>query len=216
MNTVKYECGGKYAVYDGLRFCRDENTGYYLNSTRRIRLHRYVYEKNHGDIPFGYEVHHVDHDRGNNEPENLVMLSSEDHRRIHAEELTDEQRQARRDNMINVVIPSAADWHRSASGHEWHRKHYAETADKLHVKTTYVCQHCGRQFVSTKTARVRFCSNTCRSAHRRKGGIDDVQRICPCCGRSFRTNKYRPKASCSRSCANRIRSKNKADPAYGA
>lgn len=216
MNTVTYECGGKYAVYDGLRFCRDDRTGYYLNSTRHARLHRYVYEKNYGPIPPGYEVHHIDHDRRNNEPENLTLLSAEEHRKRHAEELTDEQRQAKRDNMLTTAIPSAAAWHRSPAGREWHREHYAKFANRIHAETEYVCQHCGKRFTSTKLSCVRFCSNACRAAHRRREGADNVQRICVCCGRSFQTNKYKSAQCCSRSCANRIRGKNKADPAYSA
>ena len=83
MNSVFYEQNGKYAVVDGIRFCRDDKTGYYLNSTLKLRLHRYVYERAYGTIPTGYEVHHIDHNRNNNEPENLKLVTVEEHKRIH-------------------------------------------------------------------------------------------------------------------------------------
>lgn len=38
----------KYQEYNGVIFCRDEKTGYYLNSTLRVRMHRYVWEKKRG------------------------------------------------------------------------------------------------------------------------------------------------------------------------
>ena len=41
----------KYQYYNGLKFTRDEKTGYYLNATNRIRMHRYVWECINGPIP---------------------------------------------------------------------------------------------------------------------------------------------------------------------
>ena len=37
-----------------------------------VRLHREVWREAHGDIPEGYEVHHIDANRANNQLENLV------------------------------------------------------------------------------------------------------------------------------------------------
>ena len=49
----------------------------------RIRLHTYVWEKHNGPVPDGYEIHHIDRNTDNNEIENLVMLTVEEHRDHH-------------------------------------------------------------------------------------------------------------------------------------
>ena len=66
----------KYIEYDGLKFCRDDKTGYYLNSTIRKRLHRYVWEKERGEIPEGYHIHHIDKNKANNDISNLALISA--------------------------------------------------------------------------------------------------------------------------------------------
>lgn len=63
------------------------DVGYYRCTTGdRHYLHRRVYEDQHGPIPPGYDVHHVDHDKANNAPTNLVLLTKDAHARLHAAE----------------------------------------------------------------------------------------------------------------------------------
>lgn len=202
--TVEYIDDGKRALFNDLVFVRDDKTGYYLNSTTHTRLHRAVYEYCNGSIPDGYHVHHVDHNRMNNEPENLIALSADDHRKLHGAEMSDERREQLRINMVLNVSPSAAEWHHSEAGRQWHAEHYERMKDALHVRVLCVCENCGKEFQGIPNTS-RFCSNACKSAWRRKAGIDDVERICPLCGQPFITNKYSGAQVCSRSCANRWR-----------
>ena len=50
----------KYIYFNNIKFTRDNKTGYYLNSTIRKRLHRYVWEFYNGDIEKGFDIHHKD------------------------------------------------------------------------------------------------------------------------------------------------------------
>ena len=84
---VTYSQDKKYAYFNNLKFCKDEKTGYYLNSTMHKRLHRYVYEYVNGKIPEGLQIHHKDHDKGNNEPENLELLTKRQHVKRHSDEM---------------------------------------------------------------------------------------------------------------------------------
>ena len=56
----------KYQEFDGVRYCRDERTGYYLSSTHRKRMHVAVWEAHNGPIPEGYDVHHENLDKSDN------------------------------------------------------------------------------------------------------------------------------------------------------
>ena len=53
-----------------------------------------------------------------------------------------------------------------------------------------VCTNCGKEFVG-QPGKDRFCSNACKSAYRRKSGVDNVTRSCAFCGGPFIVNKYR-------------------------
>lgn len=203
---VEYIESGKRAIFGGLVFVRDDETGYYLNSTLSIRLHRAVYEAVHGPIPDGFHVHHIDFDKSNNEPSNLIALSKEDHHKLHGENLTQEQLEKLRSNIIERAIPKAREWHKSNAGREWHRRHYEEIKDAFQRNAQFRCQYCGNEYASRDNGCSKFCSNACKSAFRRASGIDNEIRVCHMCGGEFLANKYSDTACCSRSCANRLRS----------
>lgn len=74
------------------------NNGYYVlkkSNQIYISLHRKVYEKYNGEIPKGWEIHHKDCNKRNNDPSNLVALSSSQHRLLH-EELRRKERAKKR------------------------------------------------------------------------------------------------------------------------
>lgn len=202
---VSYSEDRKFAYFDGLRFCRDEKTGYYLNAVTHKRLHRYVYECVNGKIPAGYQIHHIDHDKGNNEPENLEMLTVKQHRQRHSEEMSDELREFYRQNMRIKAKPASVEWHKSAAAKEWHKTRYESMKEKLHVKADMVCKQCGKTYEGIINGKNAFCSNACKSAWRRASGIDNEDRKCRVCGAIFSVNKYSKAECCSRSCVMRLR-----------
>lgn len=53
-------------------------------NTIRIYEHRLVWESNFGKIPNGYEVHHKDGNKLNNNIENLELVKKGEHQHIHA------------------------------------------------------------------------------------------------------------------------------------
>lgn len=88
---IKYSADGNYAFYCGYRFRKDPKTGYFLctkktDSGKRERLHVYVWRKERGEIPSGYHIHHLDENKDNNEPGNLVCISGKDHTSFHSAE----------------------------------------------------------------------------------------------------------------------------------
>jgi len=61
-------------VYRGVNYKKYYH-GYYMSGHGK-RLHRAVWEDNYGTIPEGHDIHHLDGDKENNDPSNLVPASS--------------------------------------------------------------------------------------------------------------------------------------------
>lgn len=203
--TISYLENGDLALFNGLKFRRDKHSGYYLNSTIHKRLHVYVWEFFNGKIPYGYQVHHKDFDKSNNELENLILLSASDHAKLHGKSWNDERYEKQIKNLNENARPKASEWHGSEAGHEWHKKHYEQMKNRLHQKKIFVCEECGQSFEGVDNGFTRFCSNKCKATHRRKSGVDNEIRKCEYCGKEFEVNKYAKTRTCSRSCRNKIR-----------
>lgn len=201
---VQYSDNKEKAYCDGIVFCLDKKTGYYLASKptyqgQRERLHRYVYRTYIGSIPKSYHVHHKNSDKTNNEPDNLVVLTASEHLGYHGANISEERLRQKRKNLEINVRPKASEWHRSEVGREWHKKHGIEVAKNLQPKK-YICQQCGEEFHKKPQGVNKFCSNNCKSAYRRKSGVDNIERKCESCGKTFIANKYSTKKYCSQEC----------------
>lgn len=194
---IEYSADGKSALYGDYRFRKDPKTGYYLSSKKtdvgkRERLHNYVYRKEKGDIPKGYHVHHIDQNKDNNDISNLTTLSKHEHEVLHGQLLTDEDKKARKENVIKNAMPKAKEWHSSTEGAKWHSKHGKAIWDNR-IPKEYICTYCGNHYTSKhiySSTSNHFCSNNCRAAFRRQLGVDNVARKCEKCGEQFITNKY--------------------------
>lgn len=194
---IQYFDNGNLACYNGYSFRRDKQTGYYLSSVKignkRMRLHVYVWETENGKkAPKGYDVHHIDEDKSNNDISNLVLLSRKEHRATHCETMTDEQIERRRRNVIENATPAAVAWHKSQVGKEWHIQNGKKVFSKFEP-VEYICTYCGKRFMSKHRYgenQNTFCSNNCKSAFRRYSGVDDIEARCDYCGRKFVKSKY--------------------------
>ncbi|MBR2773930.1 MAG: HNH endonuclease [Selenomonadaceae bacterium] len=68
--------------FNGVNYRRNKR-GWY--QTPNTALHRVVWEYHNGTIPKGYEIHHVDGDKANNQIENLQCVTRKEHRHLHVE-----------------------------------------------------------------------------------------------------------------------------------
>jgi len=55
----------------------------YVNG-KSIYAHVFVWEREHGDKPTGYKIHHKDLDKRNYDLSNLELVTKANHQRIHA------------------------------------------------------------------------------------------------------------------------------------
>ena len=72
-------------MYLGKKYRQDKDTGYYVcTSGKRKRLHVAMWEAAAGrKVPPGCVVHHLDWDKTNNELDNFVCVTVEEHNMIH-------------------------------------------------------------------------------------------------------------------------------------
>lgn len=193
----------RFIEFDGIRWYPDKR-GYWMGHPKGkkspMRLHQYVWEYYNGPIPDGYHVHHKDFNPDNNEIENLELITKHEHLCYHSN-LQDKV--WARNNMLTKAIPAAKEWHKSEAGKAWHSKHGKESmAVRLENKVTKTCQFCGKEYEVPEMMAEgsRFCSNNCKSAWRRKVGLDNIEYPCEHCGKPIWTNKYAPKRFCSDEC----------------
>jgi len=169
------------------------------------RLHEEIYKAHYGPIPSGHHVHHRDNDSSNNAPDNLQAKPGRQHLSDHHRGVSTP---AKREN-LERIRPKAIAWHGSPAGIKWHRQHAKRLGFGKHLpRETRQCEVCRKSFealVRKGRSEQRFCSKNCKSAWRRKLGLDNETRQCVVCGDSFLCNKYFKTSHCSRACAGRSR-----------
>lgn len=208
MTNIRYYDNNTKAEFNGRIYYLRKSQGYYYSPKKTESgvkgcdmLHRMVYMSVYGEIPTGYEIHHKDGDKSNNDISNLECLSVEEHREYHATHISEEQRKRKWENLQKNVRPKADIWHGSEKGKEWHRQHYEEMKDKLYEKVERICAVCGKTFYTSRKNTGKFCSAKCAAKDRRDSGIDNIEKICEYCGKPFITNKYQKRQFCSRKCS---------------
>lgn len=137
---------------------------YFMATTHpRSYLHRDIYEDKNGRIPDGWEVHHIDENSLNNDPENLVALSPTDHAKIHCRKPRDIEVECHQCGEHFFASFSRAKWCSAACKEKSRRK--AGTAyvrPKIgSFSENRKCENCGSDFVAKKRWG-RFCSAACR------------------------------------------------------
>ena len=198
VETFEY-CGFVFRRYpnsprrsDAVYFKRTVKTG----STEW--LHRRIYTDNFGDIPDGHHIHHIDGNPLNNDPSNLECVSPSDHIDMHPRS---DDWLSRQSEHLKSIRHLATEWHKSDDGRAWHSEMARRSWDTFEPKQIE-CVNCGCGFMSkTRRNNELFCSNKCKSAHRRKSGVDNETRVCAQCGNEFSIDKYSKTECCSRSCA---------------
>ena len=184
-----------YQEFNGVRFYLNSSTGYWERARGVPRkMHVYVWEFYFGKLPDGYCIHHKDGDKGNNDIENLQLMTFKEHASLHAQK-----------SDHTAFVEKSRGWHKTDVAREVSRQNGYATSAEWPTRT-YTCEYCGATFeVKSPRTDYRFCSNKCKSAWRRQSGVDDEHRTCVVCGGEFVVNKYSKTLCCSRKCSSAFR-----------
>lgn len=186
----------EHQVHFGRKFYLDKEKGYWISTDYpRIRAHVWVWKNHYGDIPKGSHIHHKDENKSNNSIDNLECLKKFDHLSLHARK---EENIKRSSEWCNKIRPLTKAWHASEEGRKWHSDHGVKVWDEREPFQD-TCKYCGAMF-TTKTFHQCFCSNNCKSAHRRASKVDSIEFPCETCGKILVKNKYAKRRFCSTKC----------------
>lgn len=186
--------------FDGLSYYR---CGPYFQRKGK-RLHRTVWEAHNGPVPAGYEVHHINGNRADNDIENLQLMPEGGHQSYH---MSLPGRAEKSRESIGKAKEAARKWHGTEEGAAVHSriaKDYWHNVKPM----TYVCTYCGQEFQTLNRygpQENRFCCNKHKTAWRYRQGVDNEARTCPVCGKTYTVNKYSRTVCCSAECARRKR-----------
>jgi hypothetical protein len=195
MITQKSKKDVPVQIFNGRTYYQYEGR-YFTSHTRK--MHRDVWSFYNGEIPKGHHIHHIDGDVTNNDITNLQLMEASAHLRMEAKKRHKENPEWSK-QFHTKGIEMAKEWHKSAEGREWHKQHGVKAFQKRQP-ISMVCQVCNKPYETKKYANSKFCSNNCKSAHRRNSGIDNVKRNCVVCNTEFTCNKHTPQSKCKRGC----------------
>lgn len=162
--------------------------GYYVTG-KNTRLHRLIWEAHNGEIPKGYDIHHIDGNKLNNAIENLQCLPHSEHLAMHMK-----------------ANKKLHEWHKTEAG----RKFLGEKSKKLWESRQVhklSCIHCKTEFPAKQADRAKYCSNKCEQAARRERGDDLIERKCLICSKTFLINKYYKTLTCGYECGSKYRTR---------
>src|SRR5690606_7852937 len=188
--------------YNGISYYKHPKQKYYYSSRKGERysrsLHRQIWFDNYGEIPEGYQVHHKDHNAYNNTIDNLELVERSEHSKYHGKNRAKED-PVRFITLAEIGREHAKEWHGSEEGKRWHSKHGKERGFGVRDYGFHKCDCCQIEFKKA-SFRQRFCSNLCKSKHRRLSGGDPIKAICENCRCEFITQKYNKRRFCSAEC----------------
>lgn len=149
-----------------IQFHKDCVTGYWVNNTYNLRLHREKLRLELGltkEQMEGLDVHHIDGNKDNNNISNLQLINKIQHTTMHAKE------------QLHTKIVKICEWcgeEYESSSNVAHKQRFCSNKCKAKYRranglndTTRVCKQCGKEFICDICSRTQFCSRHCAGVY---------------------------------------------------
>ncbi len=109
-----------------------------------------------GPVPAGHEIHHLDLDRLNDDPANLIALTPEAHKALHRATIVTRPCQRCQEDFDQHALGSYAIY--CTSCRTALDKEQQRAADRRRSQKLVICRHCGEEF---RTRSGTYCSQRC-------------------------------------------------------
>lgn len=180
--------------FDGTKYNKSAK-GFF---SRNASIHRVVWAYFNGEIPEGYDIHHVDGNKGNNNIENLQCMTAGDHQRLHI--ARGEKFPTKKKRFVCEVC--GKEFYTVDRNVQRYCSPHCRDVSRYHREmTSKTCEWCGKVF-ETAHPESRFCSPACGAQSRYQNAL--IKKICPVCGKEFERVKSEQSETCSLSCRTRL------------
>ena len=155
----------KHQRYCGLTFHFDKNDGHYKCT---LPLHKFVCMQNNINVPDGYDVHHIDENKVNNDISNLQVMTKAEHKSLHNRTIK---------CIINCLYCGkeieTAQIRRKFCNDNCRMKYYHLNGYRHSTPITGKCLYCGKEFHTHQKNR-KYCSRNCagKARYQREKGTD--------------------------------------------
>ena len=179
----------KRQKFNGITFYKRSSGHYHCG----MGLHQAVWLYYFGLISEGYEIHHKNENKDDNNIENLQSLSKGDHSKIHNNLKLENRKKIKGVCKECGKEFEAYDCGKNRFCSDYCQSKYRHKKDKITKK----CAVCGKEYKTYKYKISTCCSAKCAAEYFTKNKIV-VE--CEFCGKKFETRKNRPQKYCSREC----------------
>lgn len=146
----------EHIFFNNVKYRQTPN-GYWASTTRpRRMLHREIWKATHGEIPNGYEIHHVDFNPSNNALENLQCLTKAEHKNIHMDARRTIPKVCAYCGKEFLAIYDSAKFCSRTCKRYWLIKN-----GRMNLRIKKFCVVCGKEFETNKYNGGQYCSQKC-------------------------------------------------------
>ncbi len=152
--------------FNGVVYCMSRAPRMEGRYFKLLSLHRMVWTCYNGEIPDGYDIHHKDFDKNNNDISNLEALPKAVHMRLHARQ---NGLKTRKNRGKFICVNCGREYEAADNGHNLYCSKKCLEAYKKFVlyAETRTCAHCGKEFSAYKYGHQKFCCYECSIEFRR-------------------------------------------------
>ncbi len=141
--------------FNGVTYCKRAHSHFFINQS----IHQAVWRYCVGKIPTGCVIHHIDHNKNNNNVANLQCLTVTEHQQVHNQKGKPVAQKQKKQFVCSVCGKTFEAFDNGQLKRYCSKR--CHNVERYHTtrKKENICQWCGKKFFGKITS--RFCSGHC-------------------------------------------------------